>query len=65
MSEIKTLFKGEFVLVDMIDQTIELTIEDNVYSRSESLKLLAELQNACRISKIANSMIGMKGIEDE
>ena len=46
MSKIKTLFKGEFVLVDMVDQTIELTIEDNVYSRSESLELLTELQNA-------------------
>ena len=63
-SKIKTLFKGEFVLVDMVDQAIELTVEDNVYSRSESLELLAELQSACRISKIANNMIGMKGIDE-
>ena len=48
----------------MVDQTIELTIEDNVYSRSESLELLTELQNACRISGIAKNMIGMRGIED-
>jgi len=64
-SKITTLYKGEFVLVDMVDETIELTVEDNVYSRSESLELLVELQNACRISKIANNMIGIKGIEDE
>ena len=64
LSKIKTLFKGEFVLVDMVDQAIELTVEDNVYSRSESLELLAELQSACRISKIANNMIGMKGIDE-
>ena len=63
-SKITTLYKGEFVLVDMVDQTIELTIEDNVYSRSESLELLTELQNACRISSIASNMIGMRGIED-
>tara|TARA_R110002096_G_scaffold291040_1_gene485267 strand:+ start:253 stop:504 length:252 start_codon:yes stop_codon:yes gene_type:complete len=63
-SKIKTLYKGEFVLVDMVDETIELTVEDNVYSRSESLKLLEELRNACNVSRIADNMIGMKGIED-
>jgi hypothetical protein len=64
-STIKTLFKGEFVLVDMIDETIELTVENNVYSRSESLELLEELKMACATSRIADSMIGMRGIEDE
>ena len=39
---IKTIFKGEFVQVDMVDETIELTVEDNVYSRSESYELLDE-----------------------
>ena len=64
-STIKTLYKGEFVMVDLVDETIELTVENNVYSRSESLELLAELQSACRVSRIANNMIGMRGIEDE
>jgi hypothetical protein len=64
-STIKTLYKGEFVMVDLVDETIELTVENNVYSRSESLELLAELQSACRVSRIANDMIGMRGIEDE
>ena len=59
------MFKGEYVQVDMVDETIELTVENNVYSRSESLELLAELQSACRVSRIANDMIGMRGIEDE
>lgn len=62
-STITTLFKGEFVMVDMVDETIELTVEDNVYSRSESLELLEELRNACSVSRIAEGMIGMKGIE--
>ena len=64
-SKITTIFKGEFVMVVMIDETIELTVEDNVYSRSESLELLAELQSACSVSRIAKGMIGMRGIENE
>ena len=48
---IETLHKGRFVLVDLVDQTIELTVEDNVYSHSESLELLDELQKACAVSK--------------
>ena len=56
MSKIITLFKGEFVQVDLVDETIELTVEDNVYSRSEATELLIELTTACSISKIATSM---------
>ena len=63
-STIATLFKGEFVMVDMVDETIELTVEDNVYSRSESLELLEELKSACAVSRIATNMIGMRGIEN-
>ena len=61
-STITTLFKGEFVMVDMVDETIELTVEDNVYSFSESHELLDELQKACAISSKSNDMIGLKGI---
>ena len=50
-SKITTIFKGEYVQVDMVDETIELTVENNVYSRSESLELLDELQKACAVSK--------------
>jgi len=59
-SKITTLYKGEFVMVDMVDETIELTVEDNVYSRSESLALLEELRNACSVSRIADNMIPPK-----
>ena len=62
---ITTLYKGEYVQVDMVDETIELTVEENVYSRSESLALLEELRSACALIRISNNMIGMKGIEDE
>ena len=59
MSKITTLFKGEYVLVDLVDETIELTVENNVYSRSESLELLEELKMACAASEAA------KGVQDE
>ena len=64
-STIKTLFKGEFVLVDLVDETIELTVEDNVYSRSESLELLEELKMACAASRTAKSMVVMREVEGE
>ena len=56
---ITTIFKGEYIQVDMVDETIELTVENNVYSHSESIELLAELQNACTVSRKASSMSKM------
>ena len=56
MSEITTLYKGRFVLVDLVDETIELTVENNIYSRSESLELLEELKMACSASEAAKSV---------
>ena len=55
---ITILYKGEFVMVDMVDETIELTVENNVYSFSESYELLDELQKACAVARKANSMVG-------
>jgi hypothetical protein len=46
MSKITTLYRGKYVLVDIVDETIELTVEDNVYSRSEAVELIAELEQA-------------------
>ena len=57
-SKITTIFKGEFVMVDMVDETIELTVEDNIYSYSESYELLDEIQKACTVVRKANSMVG-------
>mgnify|MGYP003659364873 CR=1 FL=1 len=61
---ITILYKGKFVQVDMVDETIELTVENNVYSYSESYELLDELQKACTISRKANSMVEMKEVEN-
>jgi len=59
MSEITTVYKGEYVQVVLVDETIELTVENNVYSRSESLELLEELKIACTSSEAA------KRVQDE
>tara|TARA_R100000664_G_C2759622_1_gene149619 strand:+ start:161 stop:568 length:408 start_codon:yes stop_codon:yes gene_type:complete len=48
MSEITTLHKGEFVLVGLVDETIEVTVENNVYSFSEANHLVLELLNALK-----------------
>ena len=64
-STITTIFKGEFVQVDMVDETIELTVENNVYSRSESLELLVELQAACAASRFAKSETYSEKMQDD
>ena len=65
-SKITTIFKGEFVQVDLVDETIELTVENNVYSRSESLELLDELQKACAVSKSHTEPLSSKAkLHDE
>jgi hypothetical protein len=43
MSDIKTLYKGEYALADLVDETIEVTVQNNVYSLSETLELKQEL----------------------
>ena len=52
-------------MVDMVDETIELTVENNVYSYSESYELLDELQKACAVSRKANSMTYSEQMQDE
>ena len=64
-STITTLFKGEFVMVDLVDEAIELTVENNVYSRSESLELLVELQKACAVSRFAKSETYSQQMQDD
>ena len=41
MSEsiITDIYTGKFVLVQLVDETVELTVENNVYSLTESVEL--------------------------
>ena len=45
-SIIKDVYVGEYVLFQLVDETIELTVENNVYSLSESVELEQYLQRA-------------------
>tara|TARA_Y100000814_G_scaffold177883_1_gene130039 strand:- start:384 stop:620 length:237 start_codon:yes stop_codon:yes gene_type:complete len=64
MSEsiIKDVYVGKYVLVQMVDTTVELTVENNVYSLTEATELEQDLLQALytlRKEKI------LKDIEDE
>ena len=48
MSEsiISDVYIGKYVLVQLVDETVELTVENNVYSLSESVELEQDLLRA-------------------
>ena len=46
MSDIKTVWEGQFVKVDLVDTTTECTIANNVYSLTEMMDLHQELVDA-------------------
>ena len=48
MSEsiITDIYTGKFVLVQLVDETVELTVENNVYSLTEMMDLHQELVEA-------------------
>jgi len=45
-SIIKDVYVGKYVLVQLVDSTVELTVENNVYSLTESVELEQDLQRA-------------------
>ena len=52
MSEsiITDIYTGKFVLVQLVDTTLELTVDNNVYSLSESHELFDEMYKAmCKV----------------
>ena len=53
MSEsiIKDVYVGKFVLIQLVDTTVELTVKNNIYSLSEAIELEQDLQNALYILK--------------
>ena len=48
MSEsiISDVYIGKYVLVQLVDETVELTVENNVYSLTESVELEQDLLRA-------------------
>ena len=56
MSEsiISDVYVGKYVLVQLVDETVELTVENNVYSLSESVELEQDLLKAVRELRTRN-----------
>jgi len=56
MSEsiITDVYVGKYVLVQLVDETVELTVENNVYSLSESVELEQDLLKAVRELRTRN-----------
>ena len=45
-SIITDIYTGKYVLVQLVDETVELTVENNVYSLTESVELEQDLLRA-------------------
>ena len=45
-SYINDIYVGKYVLVQLVDSTVELTVENNVYSLTESVELEQHLLTA-------------------
>ena len=46
MSDIKTVWEGQYIKVDLVDTTTECTVANNVYSLTEMIDLHQELVEA-------------------
>ena len=53
-SVITDVYVGKYVLVQLVDETVELTVENNVYSLSESVELEQDLLKAVRELRTRN-----------
>ena len=64
MSEsiITDIYIGKYVLVQLVDSTVELTVENNVYSLTEATELEQDLLQALFTLRKENIL---KEIEDE
>ena len=51
MSEsiITDIYTGKYVLVQLVDETVELTVENNVYSLTESVELEQDILKALHV----------------
>jgi len=58
MSEsiITDVYTGKYVLVQLVDETVELTVENNVYSLTESIELEQDLQRALYELRKSNTL---------
>ena len=63
MSEIVHVYRGEYVSIDLVDSTTELTVENNIYSLTEAMELQKELLEA--MNKLVSGLLLLKEVRDE
>ena len=61
-SIIKDVYVGKYVLVQLVDETVELTVENNVYSLTEATELEQDILKALYTLRKQNIL---KESEDE
>ena len=62
-SYITDIYVGKYVLVQLVDSTVELTVENNVYSLTESVELEQDLLRAMYELRKSNLLNGDKNVE--
>ena len=62
-SYITDVYVGKYVLVQLVDSTVELTVENNVYSLTESVELEQDLLRAMYELRKSNLLNGDKNVE--
>ena len=63
MSEIVHVYRGEYVSIDLIDSTTELTVENNIYSLTESMELQQDLARG--LHKLVTGLLLLKEARSE
>jgi hypothetical protein len=57
-SEIVHVYRGEYVSIDLVDSTTELTVENNIYSLTESMELQQDLARG--LHKLVTGLLLLK-----
>ena len=63
MREIVHVYRGEYVSIDLVDSTTELTVENNIYSLTESMELQQDLARG--IHKLVTGLLLLKEARGE
>ena len=63
MSEIVHVYRGEYVSIDLVDDTTELTVENNIYSLTESMELKQDLARG--LHKLVTGLLLLKEARSE
>ena len=62
-SEIVHVYRGEYVSIDLVDDTTELTVENNIYSLTESMELQQDLARG--LHKLVTGLLLLKEARSE